>query len=156
VKAEPSPSSKNKKVRGEAVMQSEIAVGKRALRVSHLSLTDSPAHDDSILQLLRLDWLLPRRPRLLPRPPGNLASPPTGGASYTIPIAVPPGTAGMVPNLGRIDYTGNAAAGLLPYNSVRFTYATRPDITPLYDGGSFQHYNTTARLTSRLRQGERG
>ena len=46
----------------------------------------------------------------------------------------------------RIDYTGNAAAGLATYNSVRFTYVTRPDITPLYDGGSLM--KTTVRLTN--------
>lgn len=45
----------------------------------------------------------------------------------------------------RIDYTGNAAAGLVPYNSVQFVYETRPDIVPLYHAGSLQ--KTTVRLT---------
>lgn len=45
----------------------------------------------------------------------------------------------------RIDYTGNAAAGLSPYNSVQFVYETRPDIAPLYHAGSLQR--TTVRLT---------
>ena len=36
----------------------------------------------------------------------------------------------------RMDYTGNAAAGVAPYASVRFIYAARPDIMPLYQGGS--------------------
>lgn len=36
----------------------------------------------------------------------------------------------------RIDYTGNSAAGLAPYNSVQFLYAARPDSTPLYQAGS--------------------
>ncbi len=31
------------------------------------------------------------------------------------------------PQISRIDYTGNAAASLNPYNSVEFTYTTRPD-----------------------------
>ena len=47
----------------------------------------------------------------------------------------------------QIDYTGNTAAGLTtPYNSVRFTYVTRPDIVPMYDAGSLM--KTTVRLTN--------
>lgn len=46
----------------------------------------------------------------------------------------------------RIDYTGNTAAGLAPYNSVQFVYATRPDIVPLYQAGSL--IKTTQRLTN--------
>jgi hypothetical protein len=44
-----------------------------------------------------------------------------------------------------IDYTGNASAGLAPYNSVKFVYATRPDIVPTYQAGSLS--KTTVRLT---------
>jgi RHS repeat-associated protein len=43
-----------------------------------------------------------------------------------------------------IDYTGNAGASLSPYNSVQFTYETRPDIVPLYHAGSL--LKTTVRL----------
>jgi hypothetical protein len=45
-----------------------------------------------------------------------------------------------------IDYTGNAGAGLVPYNKVQFIYATRPDITPTYQAGSL--LQTTVRLTN--------
>jgi hypothetical protein len=45
-----------------------------------------------------------------------------------------------------IDYSGNAAAGLAPYNKVQFVYATRPDITPAYQAGSL--VKTTVRLTN--------
>jgi RHS repeat-associated protein len=45
----------------------------------------------------------------------------------------------------RIDYTGNINTGLTPYNSIRFTYAARPDIVPRYEGGS--QIKLTQRLT---------
>jgi hypothetical protein len=44
-----------------------------------------------------------------------------------------------------IDYTGNAAANLSPYNKVQFVYAARPDIIPQYQSGSL--LQTTVRLT---------
>jgi RHS repeat-associated protein len=46
----------------------------------------------------------------------------------------------------RVDYTGNAGAGTAPYASVRFVYAARPDIVPLYQGGSI--IRNTVRLTN--------
>jgi hypothetical protein len=45
----------------------------------------------------------------------------------------------------QISYTANDGAGLASYNSVRFVYATRPDITPIYHAGSL--IQTTVRLT---------
>ncbi len=45
----------------------------------------------------------------------------------------------------RIDYTGNASAGLATYNSVQFSYTTRGDIVPTYQAGSLQQ--TTVILT---------
>src|SRR5690606_29388372 len=33
-------------------------------------------------------------------------------------------------------YTGNAAAGITPYNSIRFEYQDRADAVPFYDGGA--------------------
>ena len=45
----------------------------------------------------------------------------------------------------RIDYTGNAGTSLQPYNSARFVYAARPDVSALYNAGSLME--TTQRLT---------
>ena len=45
----------------------------------------------------------------------------------------------------RIDYTGNASAGLATYNSVQFAYTTRSDIVPTYTAGALQQ--TTVLLT---------
>ena len=46
----------------------------------------------------------------------------------------------------RIDYTGNTGASVLPYNSVQFVYATRPDITTVYIAGA--PVRTALRLTN--------
>lgn len=45
----------------------------------------------------------------------------------------------------RIDYTGNTAAALAPYASVRFSYEVRPDQIPIYQAGSV--VKSTVRLT---------
>jgi hypothetical protein len=45
----------------------------------------------------------------------------------------------------RIDYTGNATAGLNPFASVQFFYEKRPDSVPTYIGGSL--VQSTQRLT---------
>lgn len=46
----------------------------------------------------------------------------------------------------RIDYTGNAAAQLLPYNSIQFRYENRPDTESYYAGGV--RIRDESRLTS--------
>ncbi|MDF0584147.1 FG-GAP-like repeat-containing protein [Bradyrhizobium yuanmingense] len=46
----------------------------------------------------------------------------------------------------RIDYTGNSAASLAPYNSVQFVYATRPDYVLMYQYGG--RNKTTVRMTN--------
>lgn len=45
----------------------------------------------------------------------------------------------------RIDYTGNISGHLSPYNSVQFSYATRPDYVLMYQQGGMNR--TTVRLT---------
>lgn len=37
--------------------------------------------------------------------------------------------------INEINYTGNAAAGLAPYNKIKFNYASRPDVTTTYEAG---------------------
>jgi RHS repeat-associated protein len=44
-----------------------------------------------------------------------------------------------------VDYTGNAAAGVSPYNSVRFSYTNRTDTAPFYQAGGVSQ--TTVVLT---------
>lgn len=38
--------------------------------------------------------------------------------------------------IDEINYTGNAAAGLLPYNKLKFNYATRTDASTIFDAGA--------------------
>lgn len=46
----------------------------------------------------------------------------------------------------RIDYTGNEKTGQLPFNSIRFEYAPRPDISTFYAVGSM--LKSTVRLSN--------
>ncbi len=48
--------------------------------------------------------------------------------------------------LTQIDYTGNINTGLVPYNSIKFEYETRPDIRISYQSGSKS--KSSLRLTS--------
>ncbi|UTD30596.1 hypothetical protein DB459_21285 [Bradyrhizobium sp. WD16] len=45
-----------------------------------------------------------------------------------------------------INYTGNAAAGIAPFNKVQFVYVSRSDVVPQYIGGS--GFRTSVRLTN--------
>jgi hypothetical protein len=67
----------------------------------------------------------------------------SAGNYFTVSYTVNPPNGQYYPV--EIDYTGNAAASLSPYNKVLFGYASRPDITPQYQGGS--RSQTTVRLT---------
>lgn len=40
------------------------------------------------------------------------------------------------PRIDEINFTGNAAAGLLPYNKIKFAYKVRADINTIYQAGS--------------------
>lgn len=69
----------------------------------------------------------------------------TKGNYFTITYINDPTNGQVYPS--RIDYTGNAAAGLAAYNSVRFVYDTaRPDVVPVYHAGAL--IKTTVRLTN--------
>jgi hypothetical protein len=65
------------------------------------------------------------------------------GNYFTVTYA--PDTANGQAYPQRIDYTGNTAAGVSPYDSVQFFYATRPDVDPLYHVGSL--FQIAQRLT---------
>jgi hypothetical protein len=67
----------------------------------------------------------------------------TKGNYFTVSYNVDGGNGQYQPS--EIDYTGNAAAATEPTVSVRFVYATRPDVVQLYQAGSL--IRTTVRLT---------
>lgn len=58
----------------------------------------------------------------------------TVGNFYTVTYTNDPANGQDYPI--EIEYTGNATAGITPYNKVQFVYASRPDIVPLYQAGS--------------------
>lgn len=64
------------------------------------------------------------------------------GNYYTVSYTEDSANGAYYPN--RLDYTGNSNTGLTPYNSLRFTYETRPDFITHYQAGSF------IKLTQRL------
>ncbi len=81
-----------------------------------------------------------------PNPTGATGTLPSGQPYYT---SNPTNSVNNVP-IGQvypvaIAYTGNTAAGLAPYNSVKFLYQSRPDITPVYQAGSLSQ--STIRLS---------
>ena len=66
----------------------------------------------------------------------------TVGNYLTVSYATISGDSNSYPD--RVDYTGNSAASLQPYNHVEFSYETRPDIVPAYLMGG--KLNATQRL----------
>jgi Salmonella virulence plasmid 65kDa B protein/FG-GAP-like repeat len=71
--------------------------------------------------------------------PGQFAVSPSGAATYSIPIQVPPGIAGMEPRLS-LEYNSQAGAGIagVGWNIGGLSSITRCPQTPAQDGVPFQ------------------
>jgi hypothetical protein len=67
--------------------------------------------------------------------PGAVSVDPSGGANYSIPLALPPGTAGMAPSLG-LSYSSRGSDGVLGYGWTLdgFSSITRCGKTKATDG----------------------
>jgi RHS repeat-associated protein len=63
----------------------------------------------------------------------------TAGNYMTVTYTVDSANGEIYP--AQINYTGNSAQSVSPYNSVQFVYETRPDVTPYYQAGSLTQRN---------------
>jgi RHS repeat-associated protein len=101
-----------------------------ALTMSAQDIQYLPLHDDAAINGKTVNTALP-----VGFTAGALNVSPTGGASYTIPIALPPGTKGVVPSLS-IGYNSQGGNGIMGmgWNIAGLSAITRTGKNIHYDG----------------------
>jgi RHS repeat-associated protein len=101
-----------------------------ALTMSAQDIQYLPLHDDAAINGKTVNTALP-----VGFTAGALNVSPTGGASYTIPIALPPGTKGVVPSIS-IGYNSQGGNGIMGmgWNIAGLSAITRTGKNLHYDG----------------------